>query len=195
MVQSIVSDSHERVLNAAERLFSERGYTAVKLRDIADALGIRQASLYHHAPGGKEQLFVDVTERSMERHRVGMEQAISQSRPDDLREQLRAAARWLLSQPPINLSRMNLSDMPAIAPSHAQRLKAAAARALLAPLEAIYQAAIDRGEIRSVYPHLMAGMFLSVIEGVQQGAPHAPVSKQEMADDVIDILLKGMYQR
>ncbi|MBZ0309485.1 MAG: TetR/AcrR family transcriptional regulator, partial [Anaerolineae bacterium] len=52
----------------AEHLFAERGYTAVTLRDIAEAVGLRHASLYHHVPGGKEALFIEVTERTMKRH-------------------------------------------------------------------------------------------------------------------------------
>jgi AcrR family transcriptional regulator len=38
------SEARERVLAAAERLFAERGYAAVTLRDIAAAVGIRHAS-------------------------------------------------------------------------------------------------------------------------------------------------------
>ena len=54
------SDARQRVLDTAEALFLARGYSAVTLRDIADALAIKQASLYYHFPEGKEQLFVAV---------------------------------------------------------------------------------------------------------------------------------------
>ena len=39
-----ISDAKQRVMETAETLFMKRGYNAVTLRDIADALGIRQAS-------------------------------------------------------------------------------------------------------------------------------------------------------
>jgi AcrR family transcriptional regulator len=52
-----VRDSTQRVLDVAEGLFIDRGYHAITLRDIADELGIKQASLYYHFPGGKEELF------------------------------------------------------------------------------------------------------------------------------------------
>ncbi|MGA1837429.1 TetR/AcrR family transcriptional regulator [Herbiconiux sp. 11R-BC] len=38
----------EQILDAAGRLFVERGYSATTTRAIADAVGIRQASLYYH---------------------------------------------------------------------------------------------------------------------------------------------------
>ena len=49
-----VSDAKARVLEAAETLFHTRGYKAITLRDIASAVGLNHASLYHHVPGGKE---------------------------------------------------------------------------------------------------------------------------------------------
>lgn len=50
----------ENLLDTAEQLFTSRGYTAVTLKDIAKALGIKQASLYYHFPLGKEDLYVEV---------------------------------------------------------------------------------------------------------------------------------------
>src|SRR5688500_2573667 len=125
------TEARERVLDAAEQLFAQRGYAAVTLRDIGAAVGIRHASLYHHAPGGKEALFVEVTERHLERHRAGLVSVIAAAEPD-LRAQLHAAAGWLLSQPPMDLIRMTYSDMPAIAEAHAERLSWLAYGAMIA---------------------------------------------------------------
>ena len=104
----------QRILDAAEAQFSERGYVPVRLRDIAAAIGAKHTVLYYYLPGGKEQLYVDVMTRSLQRHRLGMEAAIAQAGPD-LRRQMQAVAAWLLSQPPLNLARMEASDFPAIA--------------------------------------------------------------------------------
>ncbi|MEH6821047.1 MAG: helix-turn-helix domain-containing protein [Dietzia psychralcaliphila] len=40
----------DEILDAAAELFTTRGYTATSTRAIADAVGIRQASLYTHFP-------------------------------------------------------------------------------------------------------------------------------------------------
>ncbi len=61
MQQQGNTDARERVLDAAERLFAERGYASVTLRDIAAEVGIRHTSLYHHVPGGKEAIFAHPT--------------------------------------------------------------------------------------------------------------------------------------
>ncbi|OFS28545.1 TetR family transcriptional regulator, partial [Dietzia sp. HMSC21D01] len=40
----------DEILDAAAELFTTRGYTATSTRAIADAVGLRQASLYTHFP-------------------------------------------------------------------------------------------------------------------------------------------------
>ena len=40
--------THDRILTAASRLFATRGFHGTSTRDIAEAVGIRQPSLFHH---------------------------------------------------------------------------------------------------------------------------------------------------
>ena len=47
----------EQVLQTATRLFTERGYEAASIRDLAAELAIRPSSLYHHFPGKQDILF------------------------------------------------------------------------------------------------------------------------------------------
>lgn len=54
----------ERILDAAEALFAERGYAATTLRDVAAAVGVRNPSLYNHFES-KEALYAAVLERGI----------------------------------------------------------------------------------------------------------------------------------
>ncbi len=54
----------ERILNAAEALFAERGYEGTTLRDVAAAVGIRNPSLYNHFDN-KESLYAAVLKRGI----------------------------------------------------------------------------------------------------------------------------------
>ncbi len=195
MTDGLISQTsaRERVLQAAERLFSERGYAAVTLRDIADELGIRQASLYYHAPGGKEELFVQVTERALERHREGLELSISDA-GHNLRGQLRAAARWLLSQPGLNYGRMLQSDMPAISEKEAERLELSAFMSLIAPLQKTFQQGLPADSSAIAKSVHLAGAFLAIVEGLQNLPAHLlhGESKEDMADFLIDTWLNGL---
>jgi AcrR family transcriptional regulator len=55
----------DQILDAAARLFVQRGYTATSTRAIADEVGIRQASLYYHFPS-KERLLDVLLLRTVE---------------------------------------------------------------------------------------------------------------------------------
>ena len=52
----------DRILDAAEDLFAEKGYSATSLGDVADRVGIRSPSLYNHFKN-KEALYEAVLER------------------------------------------------------------------------------------------------------------------------------------
>ena len=54
----------ERILDAAEALFAERGYAGATLRDVAADVGLRTPSLYNHFPS-KESLYAAVLERGI----------------------------------------------------------------------------------------------------------------------------------
>lgn len=43
-----MSDTKERILDAAERLFAERGYSATSLRSIVAAAGVNLAAIHYH---------------------------------------------------------------------------------------------------------------------------------------------------
>jgi AcrR family transcriptional regulator len=47
----------EEIVQAAARTFARDGYAAVGMRDVAEAVGIRGASLYHHFGSKEEILF------------------------------------------------------------------------------------------------------------------------------------------
>lgn len=49
----------ERILSEAAELFLSNGYGDTSLRDIAAAVGIQPASIYHHF-GSKEELFTEI---------------------------------------------------------------------------------------------------------------------------------------
>lgn len=62
-------DTRGRIVAAAFELFAERGYHAVSVRDIAAAVGIKDASLYNHFPG-KQAIFDAVLAEQVERMRT-----------------------------------------------------------------------------------------------------------------------------
>ena len=48
--------SRDRLIRSASSLFRRKGYAAVGVAEILKASGLPKGSLYHHFPGGKEEL-------------------------------------------------------------------------------------------------------------------------------------------
>jgi AcrR family transcriptional regulator len=60
-----MSARREELTRAAARLFAERGYQGTSLADLAEALGLQKASLYHHIQT-KEDLLWEVAREGAE---------------------------------------------------------------------------------------------------------------------------------
>jgi AcrR family transcriptional regulator len=60
------TSTRERILRAAARQFALLGFEGVSLRAIGGEVGIRAASIFHHFPGGKRELYDTITAELME---------------------------------------------------------------------------------------------------------------------------------
>ena len=189
-------DARERVLQAAETLFNEFGYTSVTVHHIAKKLGIKAASLYYHAPGGKEELFVMVMERSLTRHKKGIEEAIEGAGPD-LRERCKAIIGWFLSQGPLGYLRLLMSDLAGIEENLASRLRNLTRESLTLPIVRVFEDAREVGEIETGHPELLAGNLLSMVDGIWYASTiqQSDSSMDEMASSYIDMMLNGLRPR
>jgi len=59
----VASDSRDRMVRAAVELFRERGYAATSFGDVLTRSGAPRGSIYHHFPGGKEELAAEALRR------------------------------------------------------------------------------------------------------------------------------------
>jgi AcrR family transcriptional regulator len=64
----VSKDRREGILTVAERLFAERGYEHVSVRDVAAAAGVTHPLIYYHW-GSKRELLAAVLKRNQERVR------------------------------------------------------------------------------------------------------------------------------
>jgi len=72
------SDSKEKMVDAARRLFKQNGYAGTAFADILEASEAPRGSVYFHFPGGKEQLgqevvLADVAGSTLEINRDALE--------------------------------------------------------------------------------------------------------------------------
>lgn len=67
-----IENTRDQILEAALELFSVKGYEATSISQIADAVGIRKASLYSHFAGKQDILdtLIEVLEKQYEAHSI-----------------------------------------------------------------------------------------------------------------------------
>ena len=180
-------DASAHVLDEAERHFLRDGYAGTRLAAVAAALGIRPASLYHHAPGGKRQLWDRVVARALARHRDGLRVAAAGAA--GFREQLVAMALWQLSQPAVHVVAVAAQE-----PGMAEALY----DALMQPVADALRDAQARGEARAdLAPDLFAGVFASAVAGLRAAERDGalPAEAEDLALAVVDLLVAGAGTR
>lgn len=60
------ADSRDRMVRATIDLLSERGYAGTSFGDVIERSGAPRGSIYHHFPGGKQQLVTEAVRRYAE---------------------------------------------------------------------------------------------------------------------------------
>ncbi|MFP4330840.1 MAG: TetR/AcrR family transcriptional regulator [Alkalispirochaetaceae bacterium] len=195
MLQDQQLSSRDLILDTAEQLFVEKGYRGVRLKNVAELVGIRQASLYYHFPGGKRELYAEVMRRSFARKQAGIREAIRQA-GSHWRDQLDGATRWLLSQTLYDYRRMVQSDLPELAREDADRLAQEAYTALHQPIEEVFALGSQQEGLLLPQRGMMSGSFIAIIDGILT-IPDFALSRTrlDLAREMIEILLNGLRPR
>src|SRR3954465_6015602 len=89
------------VIDAAERLFSERGFAATSMRDISAACGVSHPLIHHHF-GSKEELYAAVKRRMVEGYAQRFPVAArATNRPLSIRAEMRRLLTFLSENEPL----------------------------------------------------------------------------------------------
>ena len=86
--------TREEILIAAAQIFSQKGFHATSMQDIAQAVNLQKASLYHHV-SSKQEILVDVLDQALDLRIERMQAVMALPLPPD--EMLRQAVRVYLT--------------------------------------------------------------------------------------------------
>lgn len=76
-----LDSSRDDILAALYELFRRRGYDGVSISDISAETGLGKSSLYHHFPGGKEEMAAAVSDFAKANLKAGVLAALDGDRP------------------------------------------------------------------------------------------------------------------
>ncbi|MBD5656235.1 MAG: TetR family transcriptional regulator [Candidatus Eremiobacteraeota bacterium] len=140
----------ERLLDTAAKLFWTKGYASTTTREIAELLGVRKASLYHHI-SSKEDLLFEISVSSLEHITSGVKEAVEAI--DDPLERVRTLVRAHVASMIADQDKHSvmLTELRALSP--ARRTRIVAMRDAYERLVAsVLERACDAGALRSDVP-------------------------------------------
>jgi AcrR family transcriptional regulator len=93
-----VNNTRERILDASEQLFRRQGLAGTGIKQILDEAGAPFGSLYHHFPGGKDELAAEAMRRAGAHYAeiVAAELLAGPDIAENVRTAFRAAGRTLV---------------------------------------------------------------------------------------------------
>lgn len=82
-----MEETQQRLLDTAAELFAKHGYAGVSMRDIARAVGITQAAIYHHFDN-KDALYIAALTYLFEQNTLGASEQLAATGPPAQRLEL-----------------------------------------------------------------------------------------------------------
>jgi AcrR family transcriptional regulator len=76
--------TRDEILEAAAQIFSQKGFHATSMQDIAQAVRLQKASLYHHV-SSKQEILLAVLDQAMAMLIARMQQVMAQPTPPDVK--------------------------------------------------------------------------------------------------------------
>ncbi len=184
-----------RILQAAQRLFASLGFDGTTTRDLAQAAGVAEGTLFRHFPN-KKAILVEVatqgwveilTDLLTELSEMGSYQAIAQV----MRRRM-----WNMQK---NVEIMRVCFMEAqFHPDLRDRIQSEVIDKMTNVAEAFFQTAMDKGIYRQMDAKIVAKVFLGMfaVAGFSNNTvmePEAsPQQMQEIAEGLADIFLNGV---
>ena len=195
---------HE-MLRAAQEVFAEKGYNSATLEEVATRAEYGKGTLYNYFPGGTQEILLAIVERFHDELCAIIARSFDEAQERPFRTSLEVffgeSFAFFFERSELFLTllreahRIGLSDD--LEPRQFfSRQRERALNALADPIKK----AVNRGEIRSIQPHLMAHMILVNLNGAQmrscmprsQAAHSLPDSESEMADFLTKLVMDGL---
>ncbi|TAF10239.1 MAG: TetR/AcrR family transcriptional regulator [Nostocales cyanobacterium] len=192
------AQTRDRILQAAQRLFASQGFDGTTTRDLAQAAGVAEGTLFRHFANKKAILvevatsgWVDIlTDLLTELSEMGSYKAIAQV----MRRRM-----WNM-QKNVEIMRVCFMEVQ-FHPDLRDRIQTEVIDKMTDVAEAFFQTAMDKGIYRQTDAKLVAKVFLGMfaIAGFSDHTliePNAsPQEMQQMAEGLADIFLNGVLAK
>lgn len=177
------------LVTVATAVFTERGYDATTMADLADALGVTKSAIYHHVSGKQELL-----ERALGRALDALDAVVAQARSSrsramrTLEEAVRGAVRALVAELPSVTLLLRVRGN-----SEVERSAMARRRAVDGAIAEIVARAQRDGDLRpGLEPLLIARLIFGTVNSLVEWYPRSGAPADAVADAVCALVFDGL---
>lgn len=196
--KSVEEDTETRILKAAQRLFARSGFDGTTTRDLAQAAGVAEGTLFRHFEN-KKAILVEVATQGWVEILTDLLTELSEMGSYKAVAQVMRKRMLNLHQ---NADMMRVCFMEAqFHPDLRDRIQDEVIAKMTDVTEAFFQTAMDRGVYRQMNPRTVAQVFLGMftVAGFSRNTIMAedasPQAMQAMAEDLADIFLNGVLAK
>jgi TetR/AcrR family transcriptional regulator, cholesterol catabolism regulator len=187
------SDTYDRIVAAAAKLFAERGYHATSVREIIAEAGVTRATLYYHVPT-KEALLEQILADTHDAFYQVAREAVSRP-PDSCISRLdRLIRAHITLSHELAHGVIIFTASAAAIPEDIMERKHKRQREYESIFVNLFTEGIASGELRpDLNPKITSFHVLGMLNWTSRWyKPSGPLSLDEIADGIIDFILQGV---
>ncbi|MCC7129933.1 MAG: hypothetical protein B6D39_10490 [Anaerolineae bacterium UTCFX2] len=186
--------TRDEILVAAAQIFSQKGFHATSMQDIAQAVNLQKASLYHHI-SSKQEILVEVLDRALDLLICNMEEVMQSSLPpaEMLRQAIRVYMTTILENR--NLASVLLLEHRSLEPAlHARHVPH---RDRFEQLwRDLLQRGANAGDFQTAEPAMTVRALLGALNWtITWYRPDGALTPETIADEFADLFLAGLRRR
>jgi len=181
----------EEIVQTAEILFKKKGYSAVTMRDIAQAMGIKAASLYNHIQS-KQEILSDIIMKIGEEFTEGMARIVAMETATSI-EKLERIIKLHVKITVENPSRMATMNNDWMHLEEKLEYYLQLRRDYEESFRQILKQGIEKGEIKAVNPEIILFSILSTLRSLYLWIPKKEeIIKEDLLSKLSQVLLTGI---
>ncbi|HEX7973176.1 MAG TPA: TetR/AcrR family transcriptional regulator [Anaerolineales bacterium] len=186
--------TRDDILEAAAQIFSQKGFHAASMQDIAQAVNLQKASLYYHV-NSKQEILVAILDQALDLLIERIETVVAAPLPTDekLREMIRSYLQAMLEHR--DLASVLLLEHRSLDPEHTARHIPRRDR-----YEQIWREVVSQGIKEGIFTCADPGIATRAILGVMNWSitwyrPQGSLSIDEISQQFADLFLAGLLVR
>ncbi len=185
-------NTREDVIDAAGRLFADRGYHGTSMRDLGRELGLLGSSLYAHVES-KQDLLVAVVERGASLFEASAASALATEGSADRRLGALIEGHVDVVLDNIDVARTFLNEARVLDDGHRRRVLAAR-DGYEAVFRQVLREGVDEGTFREdVDPSLDAIFVLSILNAIERWYhPGGRIDRSSLVGELTGFVLEGL---